>query len=800
MSLFKTKAETLAWLGEKGFPVPEVTHFSVGDWENCPEEIVRAVYEKFAETGLCLAVRSSAQNEDTAGGSQAGAFRSVLSVPGSSVHDIVRAVFEVKNSLNDNDDLIFVQPMVENVTMSGVIMTRHLDDGSPYYVINYDETSGRTDTVTGGIGVNKTVFIYNGVRDRDFDSDRLKLLVTFAQSLENVFEGEPLDIEFALDASAKFHLLQVRRICTGHRWKPEISGYVNARIAYVESFIRSIEQPRCGLYGKSNILGVMPDWNPAEMIGITPRPLALSLYRELITRRTWSRARERMGYRLMPSVELMLSVGGRPYIDVRASFNSFLPQGLSPEISERLVNAWIDRLNANPNFHDKVEFEVVHTALEPDLEQGFAARYPGLLSTIEFEAYRAALAVLSNRALMSGGTLDAAMAQINQLREMPETDCSSGSDAVQTANPFDVALRIGTTLEQCREQGTLPFAVIARHAFIAESLLRSAVRCGAIEPDRVSLFKRSIQTISGELTEDFRAVCAGQAPKDVFLRKYGHLRPGSYDIMSPSYAELEGLFSVAVNAAPEAPAPHFVPTPKEKAALDKLLASGGLQADAGRLFAYARQAVAGREYAKFIFTRHLSHILNLAAAWGAHFSLDREEVSMLGVHEILDSISNPLYKEAGHYFKERIQAARHEYEIMRSFKLSYIIRSPRDVYIVPQHRSAPNFITTDRVQAPVALLDGRTGASAELASRIVCIESADPGFDWIFTRNIAGLITKYGGANSHMAIRCAEYGLPAAIGCGEQLFEQIAGAENCLLDCGACTITPIGNALSGAGV
>ena len=33
----------------------------------------------------------------------------------------------------------------------------------------------------------------------------------------------------------------------------------------------------------------MPDWNPAEIIGIKPKPLALSLYRELITDHIWQR-------------------------------------------------------------------------------------------------------------------------------------------------------------------------------------------------------------------------------------------------------------------------------------------------------------------------------------------------------------------------------------------------------------------------------------------------------------------------------------------------------------------------------
>ena len=54
---------------------------------------------------------------------------------------------------------------------------------------------------------------------------------------------------------------------------------------------------------------------------------------------------------------------------------------------------------------------------------------------------------------------------------------------------------------------------------------------------------------------------------------------------------------------------------------------------------------------------------------------------------------------------------------------------------------------------------------------------------WIFSHDILGLITQYGGANSHMAIRCAEFGLPAAIGCGERTFELMASARQVELNC-----------------
>ena len=67
--------------------------------------------------------------------------------------------------------------------------------------------------------------------------------------------------------------------------------------------------------------------------------------------------------------------------------------------------------------------------------------------------------------------------------------------------------------------------------------------------------------------------------------------------------------------------------------------------------------------------------------------------------------------------------------------------------------------------------------------KIIVIENADPGYDWIFTYKIAGLITKFGGANSHMAIRCNELKIPAAIGVGEKIFEEIKNNEQIILNC-----------------
>ena len=72
--------------------------------------------------------------------------------------------------------------------------------------------------------------------------------------------------------------------------------------------------------------------------------------------------------------------------------------------------------------------------------------------------------------------------------------------------------------------------------------------------------------------------------------------------------------------------------------------------------------------------------------------------------------------------------------------------------------------------------------SLNIKGKIICIKSADPGYDYLFAKNISGLITCYGGANSHMAIRCAELGIPAVIGCGENAFTRYCLEKNLEID------------------
>jgi len=348
-------------------------------------------------------------------------------------------------------------------------------------------------------------------------------------------------------------------------------------------------------------------------------------------------------------------------------------------------------------------------------------------------------------------------------------------------------------LDECVMLGTLPFAVIARHAFIAEAMLRSAVKRAALPPQRLDAFKRSLRTVASDLIATMRRACASSSARRAFLARYGHLRPGMYDILSTRYDEQEDLFALDDCDARvrNRRGDRFALTASESRSLAGLLKESQLHATSpDGLIRYSAAAISGRERAKFMFSRNLSDALLLIRTWGEMQGLSVEELANLPVEGILDCfVRTPLNGVTGHLKTLAAQNAGCD-AIFSTIPLSYLICDRRDIYVVPIHRSAPNFVTTARVLGPTRHLAGWQRSPA-LRGAIVCIENADPGFDWIFVHGIAGLITQYGGANSHMMIRCAELGLPAAIGVGEHQFQRVIQAAKVDLDCRDKQITPI---------
>ena len=129
---------------------------------------------------------------------------------------------------------------------------------------------------------------------------------------------------------------------------------------------------------------------------------------------------------------------------------------------------------------------------------------------------------------------------------------------------------------------------------------------------------------------------------------------------------------------------------------------------------------------------------------------------------------------------EDIKKNQRKYISNNLIKLPPVIVSGEDLYI---HTDANkiNFVSSKKVTSKLANISKKN--IKDLNGKIVLIENADPGYDYIFNQKIIGLITKYGGINSHMTIRCSELGIPAAIGIGENLYDKICLKKNITIDC-----------------
>src|SRR5690606_31157443 len=86
------------------------------------------------------------------------------------------------------------------------------------------------------------------------------------------------------------------------------------------------------------------------------------------------------------------------------------------------------------------------------------------------------------------------------------------------------------------------FSVFARCAFIANSFLRSLVQRGVLTRDELDQYLHSIPTVAGDFIKDLDRYRNGAMELPDFLERYGHLRPGTYDICAHSYAERPDLY------------------------------------------------------------------------------------------------------------------------------------------------------------------------------------------------------------------------------------------------------------------
>jgi len=177
----KSKADVIENLIEKKlkFKIPKTYSFTVDQWNNQKKLIIRNINKKFKDKKH-LVIRSSSRSEDNLNSSNAGKFLSLLNIPiiNKKIILAINSVIKSYKKEKKNEDQVFVQEMVSNVSVSGVLFTKDVDTGLNYYVINYDDITGKTDTVTSGRGEhsNRTLFIFKKF-GKKIKSPRFKKLI-----------------------------------------------------------------------------------------------------------------------------------------------------------------------------------------------------------------------------------------------------------------------------------------------------------------------------------------------------------------------------------------------------------------------------------------------------------------------------------------------------------------------------------------------------------------------------------------------------------------------------------------------
>lgn len=735
--------------------------FTVAEWQQNQAACLARLVDMLG-SGPWI-VRSSCRAEDNSQTSNAGAFLSVADVVQENLVEAITAVIAAYDPLDARDEVL-IQPMLQQVLRSGVAFSHDPNTCAPYRMINWVEGED-TAAITGGRGGR----VWQQAACSPVPPPpELVGVVALLEELLSLFGGLPVDCEFAVTRTPSgpcLWLLQARALIM-HQ-PPEDEAVQAARLQRIYEKVAHGMLPYPFLMGRRTVYGVMPDWNPAEIIGTRPKPLALSLYRELVTDSIWAYQRHNYGYRNLRSFPLMPHFFGQPYIDVRISFNSFIPADLEDGLAGRLVDYYIDRLVAEPTLHDKVEFEIVYSCYTLDLPQRLERLEEAGFSRDERKRIAESLRHLTNRIVHPKEGLwrsDAAKLDILQARR-----------EALLRDSVDPLERIYWLLEDGKRYGTLPFAGLARAGFVAVQMLKSMVAVGVFSQSDYDAFMAGVSTVSGQLARD-RATL----DKATFLARYGHLRPGTYDILSPRYDEAPERYfdwKQKLDVPVSVPARPFSLTLPQMREIVKLLESHGLHPDPVGLLDFLQAGIELRELSKFHFTRNLSDALALIGEYGSRFGFSLEDMAYCNI-EIFRELHIAAV-DPEEILSHSIEQGKEHYKETSSLSLPPMITKPDDVWSFEWPETLPNFITQKQAIAPVVGCENKN----RLTGAIVCIPNADPGFDWLFAYPISGLVTAWGGVNSHMAIRAGELGLPAAIGTGDLLYQRCRAAKRLFLDC-----------------
>ena len=729
---YGNKAKNLEYVAKNtDIEIPYFKEIYLNDLNNI-ENIIDSFSQK-------IMIRSNSSSEDKEYSSSAGKYLSIGPIERNDLETIKKSWEMVVGSYEeqDNQSVIF-QNYIENAKSVSVLTSYKVGSDSAYRTFSTYYGS-ETDAITSG----KYSEINNFFMHRSFDIlpkkyEKYNVYLKIITQLEDLFKNKQLDIEMVLDKNNSPQLLQVRPLMGKKLNKESIFDEKDVIDRNLKNY-KKLNKTTADRFGTNQIYSNMSDMNPAEMIGKKPDNIAFGLYKFMFTDTTWNIQRGEFGYRKYSGGKLMELFNNVAYINVNHSLNSFLTRNLQKESCEEIINYQINKLKDNPHLHDSIEFDISRSSYVFDTVEEFSKEYKNIISPSEIIKWHNDLIQIDTQ---NKSTLE-----------------KNKKIILSTFSKLDKSFEYSKkeNIKLIRDTMALPFTHHSRLGFVYFAQLNSLLKKEVITEDQKNLLLLSVNSISTKMKADAYEVKIGKKTLEGFLDVYGHIRAGNYNLLSSNLKNNLNFTESLINNS-EQPLEDNVLPKDIYTNIEKYFIVNEIPLKASAWIDMFQEGISTRENSKFYYTKGIDGILNEV---GEKNTSDKELFDLLNIE-----------------FNEKNTIDMR----LNNVLMPDLITSDEDFYFYEEMSKNGNYIGQGRVIGDVLLIDNEANRPNNLENKIVVIPAADPGWDWIFNYKIKSLVTKYGGPNSHMAIRCAEHNIPAILGVGENNFTVISNSKSLEID------------------
>ena len=729
---YGNKAKNLEYVAKNtDIEIPYFKEIYLNDLNNI-ENIVNSFSQK-------IMIRSNSSSEDKDYSSSAGKYLSIGPIEKTDLETIKKSWEMVINSYEeqDNQSVIF-QNYIENAKSVSVLTSYKVGSDSAYRTFSTYYGS-ETDAITSG----KYSEINNFFMHRSFDIlpkkyEKYNVYLKIITQLEDLFKNKQLDIEMVLDKNNSPQLLQVRPLMGKKLNKESIFEEKDVIDRNLKNY-KKLNKTTADRFGTNQIYSNMSDMNPAEMIGKKPDNIAFGLYKFMFTDTTWNIQRGEFGYRKYSGGKLMELFNNVAYINVNHSLNSFLTRNLQKESCEEIINYQLNKLKENPHLHDSIEFDISRSSYVFDTVEEFSKEYKNIISPSEIIKWHNDLIQIDTQ---NKSTLEKNKKII--LRTFSKLDKN-----------FEYSKK--ENIKLIRDTMALPFTHHSRLGFVYFAQLNSLLEKEVISEDQKKLLLLSVNSISTKMKADAYEVKIGKKTLEGFLDVYGHIRAGNYNLLSSNLKNNLNFTESLINNSEQPLGDNILPK-DIYTNIEEYFTINEIPLKASAWIDMFQEGISTRENSKFYYTKGIDGILNEV---GEKNTSDRELFDLLDIE----------------FNEENTSDMR-----LKNVLMPDLITSNEDFYFYEEMSKNGNYIGQGTVIGDVLLIENEANRPNNLENKIVVIPAADPGWDWIFNYKIKSLVTKYGGPNSHMAIRCAEHNIPAILGVGENNFTVISNSKSLKID------------------